>query len=154
MQSSSFINSLTIVPSSKSYPQGLIASAGKDTIIDVRQPGRAPDQNAERLLVGHAHNVCALDATADGTTLVSGGWDKQARIWNIEKGDTAVELKGHEASVWAVLSYDRDTIITGRYTALLWKKKMPCHGYRHMRTSLIRPRVRHEETADSPARLR
>ncbi|TKX24956.1 ubiquitin homeostasis protein lub1 [Elsinoe australis] len=113
VQSSSFVNSLAIVPPSKQYPQGLIASAGKDTVIDVRQPDAAPDQNAERLLLGHAHNVCTLDAASDGKHLVSGGWDAQARIWDIARGETMVELKGHEASVWAVMVYDDSHIITG-----------------------------------------
>ena len=70
------------MPPSNEYPQGLIASAGKDTIIDVRPPGVSADQNAERLLLGHAHNVCALDATSDGKRIISGGWDKQARVWD------------------------------------------------------------------------
>ncbi|KAG8623992.1 hypothetical protein KVT40_008968 [Elsinoe batatas] len=113
VQSSSFVNSLTVLPPSKQYPEGLIASAGKDTVIDVRQPGSAPDQNAERLLLGHAHNVCTLDAASDGLHLVSGGWDTQARVWDIERGETVAELKGHEASVWAVLVYDDQHIITG-----------------------------------------
>ncbi|KAF4555894.1 PUL domain-containing protein [Elsinoe fawcettii] len=113
VQSSSFVNSLAVLPPSKQYPQGLIASAGKDTVIDVRQPGAAPDQNAERLLLGHAHNVCTLAGASDGLHLVSGGWDAQARIWDIERGETVSELKGHEASVWAVMVYDDQHIITG-----------------------------------------
>ena len=113
VQASSFINSLTYAPPSKDYPEGLLVSAGKDTIIDVRQPGRPADHNAERLLLGHANNVCALDAASDGLTIISGGWDRQARIWNVEKGDTVAELKGHEASVWAVLAFDEKHIITG-----------------------------------------
>lgn len=112
VQSSSFINSLAVLPPSKEYPGGLVASAGKDTVIDVREPGAAPDSNAERLLLGHAHNVCTLDAPADGRHLVSGGWDKQARVWDIERAETVAELKGHEASVWAVLVYDDKHILT------------------------------------------
>ncbi|KAF2151992.1 putative polyubiquitin binding protein [Myriangium duriaei CBS 260.36] len=112
-QSSSFVNSLAFVPPSSHYTNGLIASAGKDTVIDVRQPGSAPDQNAERLLLGHAHNVCTLDAASDGRHLVSGGWDKQARVWDIDRGETVAELKGHDASVWAVLVYDDNHILTG-----------------------------------------
>lgn len=101
------------MPVSKPYPAGLIASAGKDTIIDIRQPGKPADQNAERLLLGHADNVCSLDAFTDGRHIVSGGWDSQARIWDLEKGETVVELKGHKANVWAVLAYDEKHIITG-----------------------------------------
>jgi len=91
----------------------LIASGGKDTIIDVRKPDSPSPQNAERLLVGHANNVCTLDGSSDGKTLISGGWDQQVRVWDIAQGETIKELKGHDASVWAVLSYDADHIITG-----------------------------------------
>lgn len=86
-------------------------SAGKDTIIDVRPPGHSPSDNAERLLLGHANNICALDAAPNGT-VVSGGWDAQARVWNVEQGECTAELKGHTAAVWAVLAYDENTIIT------------------------------------------
>jgi len=112
-QSSSFVNSLAFIPPSKAHPDGLIVSAGKDTIIDVRPPGRSPSDNAERLLIGHANNICALDVGANGTTIVSGGWDAQARLWDLEKGECTTEFKGHEAAVWAVLAYDEETIITG-----------------------------------------
>lgn len=113
LQSSSFVNTLTYAAPSPAYPDGLLVSAGKDTIIDVRRPGARPNDNADRLLLGHANNVCALDASVDGDTLVSGGWDKQARIWSIRKGECITELKGHGASVWAVMIYNQNTIITG-----------------------------------------
>lgn len=93
------------------YTDGLIVSAGKDTIIDVRPPGRAPSDNAERLLLGHANNICALDVGTNGT-IVSGGWDTQARVWHLESGECTAELKGHTAAVWSVLAFDDETIIT------------------------------------------
>lgn len=113
VQANSFINSLTYVRPSATYADGLIVSGGKDTIIDVRQPGKSPADNAERLLVGHANNVCSLDAFPQGHTFVSGGWDAQARVWSVDKGECTAELKGHGAAVWAVLAYDDSTIITG-----------------------------------------
>lgn len=111
VQSSSFVNSLAFLPPVGGYTEGLIVSAGKDTIIDVRPPGRSPSDNAERLLLGHANNICALDITPRGA-IVSGGWDAQARVWDLEKGECAAELKSHTAAVWGVLAYDNDTIIT------------------------------------------
>lgn len=114
VQSGSFINSLTYIHPSKEHPDGLIVSAGKDTIIEIREPGNAPDQNAFRLLLGHAHNVCALDVGMQGRMVVSGGWDKQARVWDVENGECVSELEGHEASVWAVLVFDDQHIITGK----------------------------------------
>ncbi|KAJ9666179.1 WD repeat protein Lub1 [Coniosporium apollinis] len=111
---SAFVNSLTYVPPSSVYPQGLVVSGGKDTIIEVRQPGKAPQDNADALLLGHSSNVCSLDVSEDGQIIVSGSWDQEARVWQVGKWEAAVTvLQGHEASVWAVLAYDRETIITG-----------------------------------------
>ena len=82
-------------------------------MVEVREPGRPPDADAERLLIGHAHNICSLDVSPDGTWIVSGSWDASARVWSIGKWETLAVLENHEASVWSVLAYDKDTIITG-----------------------------------------
>ncbi|KAL8699888.1 MAG: hypothetical protein Q9201_005752 [Fulgogasparrea decipioides] len=110
---SSFINAVAYCKPIKGYPDGLIVSGGKDTVIEVREPGREPDQNAEALLLGHAHNVCALDIDRYGTYIVSGSWDSSARVWRVGKWECDALLEGHQGSVWAVLAYDQDTIITG-----------------------------------------
>ncbi|MCJ1437000.1 hypothetical protein MMC27_006383 [Xylographa pallens] len=109
---SAFVNAVAYIPPSSTYQDGLIVSGGKDTIIEVRQPGKPPEDNAERLLMGHAHNVCALDVSADGGWIVSGSWDGSARIWSIGKWECEAVLEGHEGSVWGVLAYDKDTVIT------------------------------------------
>ena len=111
---SSFINAITYLPPTKSFPEGLIISGGKDTIIDARQPGRPPEDNAEALLLGHAHNVCALDVNPRDGFIVSGSWDGTGRVWRIGKWDCEAVLEAHGGSVWAVLAYDSDTIVTGR----------------------------------------
>lgn len=110
---SSFINAVTYLPSSENYREGLIISGGKDTIIEVRQPGKPPEENAEALLLGHSHNICALDASTDGEFVVSGSWDGSARVWRTGKWDCEALLEGHEGSVWTVLAYDSKLIITG-----------------------------------------
>ncbi|KAF1943858.1 phospholipase A-2-activating protein [Clathrospora elynae] len=108
-----FVNALAIVPPSADFPEGLIVSGGKDQIIDVRQPSKNLEDDAEALLIGHGNNVCALDVSEDGRYIVSGSWDTEARVWEVGKwGDSRV-LKGHDAAVWAVLAYDSNTIITG-----------------------------------------
>jgi phospholipase A-2-activating protein len=88
-------------------------SGGKDAIVEVRQPLKAPEDGADALLLGHTGNVCALDISEDGRTIISGSWDADARVWQVGKWDSSTVLKGHEGSVWAVLSYDKETIITG-----------------------------------------
>ncbi|KAL5614289.1 hypothetical protein BROUX41_004399 [Berkeleyomyces rouxiae] len=112
-QGSEYVNSLSYLPPSPLYGDGLAISGGKDTIIDVRSPVATPADNAERMLVGHGHNICTLDVSPQGKYLVSGGWDCQARVWPVEKWDTEFMLQEHELSVWAVLAYDESTVITG-----------------------------------------
>ncbi|CAG8285752.1 hypothetical protein PENNAL_c0007G09559 [Penicillium nalgiovense] len=108
-----FINSLAYVPPTPEFPEGLILSAGQDAIIEARQPGKGAEDNADAMLLGHGHNVCALDVSPDGKWVVSGSWDSTARLWRVGKWECDVVLEGHEASVWAVLAYDENTIITG-----------------------------------------
>ncbi|TVY48414.1 Ubiquitin homeostasis protein [Lachnellula occidentalis] len=108
-----FVNSVTYLPASAEYPEGLVISGGKDTLLDVRQPSKAPTDNAEALLVGHSSNICALDVDPAGRFIVSGGWDAEARIWPVGKWECQAVLRGHEGSVWGVVAYDSETIITG-----------------------------------------
>ena len=109
----SFINAIAFLPPSKTFPEGLIISGGKDSIIDVRQPGKPPEDNAEALLLGHAHNVCALDASVTDGFIVSGSWDGTGRVWAVGKWECDAVLEEHGGSVWAVLAFDSDTVITG-----------------------------------------
>lgn len=111
-----FINSLAYLPPTAEYPEGLVLSGGQDTIIEARQPGKGSDDNADAMLLGHSHNVCALDVSPDSRWIVSGSWDSTARIWKVGKWETDMVLDGHEGSVWAVLAYDKDTVITGTLT--------------------------------------
>ena len=133
---SSFINAITYLPPSKQFPEGLVISGGKDTIIEARQPGKPPEENAEALLLGHAHNVCALDVSPKGDYVVSGSWDSTARIWDVGKWDCSAILEGHGGSVWAVLAYDFDMVITGSLHLL------STHGL--LRTLTVQYRVRRQ----------
>ena len=118
LHGSAFINAITYLPPTSEYPDGLVISGGKDTIIEVRQLGKPPEDNAEALLLGHSHNVCALDACPDGGFVVSGSWDGSARLWRIGKWECEALLEGHGGSVWCVLAYNSDTIITGEYETM------------------------------------
>ncbi|KAF4466530.1 Ubiquitin homeostasis lub1 [Fusarium albosuccineum] len=111
---SEYINSVAVFPPSNDHPDGFVVSGGKDTIIEVKSPKAASSDNAERLLVGHAHNVCTLDVSPSGSYLVSGGWDGQARVWSSQKWETELMLSGHESmAVWSVVAIDDHTVLTG-----------------------------------------
>ncbi|OLN86566.1 Ubiquitin homeostasis protein lub1 [Colletotrichum chlorophyti] len=112
-QSSEFVNVVSYLQPSEPYPDGLVVSGGKDTIIEVKRPQAAPSDNAERLLIGHSQNVCSVDVSPKGTFLVSGGWDAQAIVWSTSKWEPELRLSGHDKSVWAVLALDEQTVITG-----------------------------------------
>ncbi|KAL1967630.1 hypothetical protein VTN77DRAFT_2887 [Rasamsonia byssochlamydoides] len=110
---SAFVNSLAYYPPTPEFPEGLIFSGGQDTIIEARQPGKAAGDNADAMLLGHGHNVCSLDVSPEGGWVVSGSWDATARLWRLGKWETEVVFEGHQGSVWAVLAYDKETVITG-----------------------------------------
>ncbi|KAL1957744.1 hypothetical protein VTO42DRAFT_5587 [Malbranchea cinnamomea] len=112
-QSSGFVNSLAYYPPTADFPDGFILSGGQDSIIEAKQPWKTTDADADAVLLGHGHNVCSIDVCPEGGWIVSGSWDSSARIWRVGKWETEVTLEGHNGSVWAVLAYDKDTIITG-----------------------------------------
>ncbi|KZV96146.1 PFU-domain-containing protein [Exidia glandulosa HHB12029] len=117
---SRYINSLTYIPPTADAPSGYVVTGGQDTVINVFS--LEPDAKDEPVysLLGHTENVCALDATPDGT-IVSGSWDRTARVW--KQFQPAFELKGHEQAVWAVLAIEDDQFLTGSAdkTIKLWK---------------------------------
>lgn len=93
-------------------------SGGQEPIVEARGPGKPADADADALLLGHSHNVCAIDVNAEAGYLVTGSWDQTGRIWTVGKWEDAVVLEGHKGSVWAVLAFDRDTVVTGLALAI------------------------------------
>ncbi|KAK5626729.1 hypothetical protein RRF57_002444 [Xylaria bambusicola] len=112
-QGSDFVNSLTCLPPSPTFPNGLAISAGSDAIIDARSITAGPSDNAERLLIGHAQNVCALALVPGAKFIASGSWDRTARIWSVENWENVVILEGHDGAVWDVLPLSENLIVTG-----------------------------------------
>ncbi|KAH7311816.1 WD40-repeat-containing domain protein [Rhexocercosporidium sp. MPI-PUGE-AT-0058] len=109
----SWMNTVAYLQPSIDFPDGLIISSGKDVVIDVRQPTKAAEEDADALLLGHSRDVCALDIDLAGKYIVSGSWDHDARVFPVGKWERSAVLRGHEGTVWAVLAYDQDTIVTG-----------------------------------------
>ena len=131
LNDTAFINSIAFIPPSADYPEGLAVSGGKEAIIQVRNPERPPESDPERMLLGHQSNVCALDTCADPKKpyVVSGSWDSSAMLWDVDKGESTATLEGHSGSVWAVLAYDHERVITGKFpdsTTVLSPLTMVC----------------------------
>ncbi|KAL6066248.1 F-box/WD repeat-containing protein 7 [Balamuthia mandrillaris] len=51
------------------------------------------------VLKGHRHWVHHCTFSGDGGRVVSGGWDKELRVWDAERGAALLSLKGHTARI-------------------------------------------------------
>ena len=75
------------------------------------------------LLKGHANVILGLSFSSGGKKLISGSFDKTARIWDVRSGKMLHELKGHTEFIYAVaFSPDGSKAITGSddETLKLW----------------------------------
>ena len=65
-------------------------------------------------LEGHRGGVRASGFSADGTRLVSGGYDGTVRVWDARTGDPLLTLEGHRGWVWASgFSADGTRLVSG-----------------------------------------
>jgi WD40 repeat protein/serine/threonine protein kinase len=65
-------------------------------------------------LRGHTDSVWSVAYSPDGKTLVSGGRDNKARLWDVATGQEQMTLSGHRGWVWSVaFSPDGKTLVTG-----------------------------------------
>ncbi|MEU3353735.1 serine/threonine-protein kinase [Streptomyces sp. NPDC037389] len=71
-------------------------------------------------LTGHTRDIGCLVFGPDGRTLVSGGFDKTARLWDAVTGRAITTFKGHTEWVMS-LAYSRDgrTLFTGSFDKTL-----------------------------------
>lgn len=90
----------------------MIAAGGKETFVYVKQVGEPLTDDAHRMLIGHAGNISCLAFTEDGSKIISGGWDNQVFLWDVEEGNVTAELSGHEGPIWGLLVYDNKFILT------------------------------------------
>src|SRR5262249_143457 len=72
---------------------------------------------------GHDGFVTSVDFSSDGNWVLTGSYDKTARLWDINTGLEVRRFTGHTDPVQSVaFSPDVKTVITGSYdkTARLW----------------------------------
>lgn len=103
-----YVSCLAVMPANETYPDGLIYTGSNDSKIRAYLPHSA---TPDHILEGHEANVASLFVSKN-QTLLSGSWDKTARVWLNKK--TVMTLKGHEGSVWCgVILSEIGLMITG-----------------------------------------
>ncbi|MDD2721807.1 MAG: hypothetical protein PHH47_10930 [Gallionella sp.] len=63
------------------------------------------DNSAPQVLHGHQGVISAIRFSADGKKLVSGGWDKTVRLWDVASGNQTGELSGQGGEIYSVDHY-------------------------------------------------
>ncbi|KAJ2809902.1 hypothetical protein H4S07_002989 [Coemansia furcata] len=104
-----YVNSVAAIAPTAEYPLGLIATGGADKTICLWDPSSLGQPSST--LAGHTDNVCALASSSDGRVLVSGSWDKTAKVW--VDGTCKHTLRGHQQAVWSVLVLSDGSVLTG-----------------------------------------
>ncbi|XP_053677354.1 phospholipase A-2-activating protein [Anopheles nili] len=103
---------------------GWVCTGSNDATICIYQyPGSTEPIG---VLKGHTSTVCALAAGHNATTIISGSWDKTAKIWTNAPGSmTNLTLVGHEAAVWAVACLPNGRYISGSAdkNIFVWNEK-------------------------------
>jgi serine/threonine protein kinase len=98
-----------IYQSSRSNPESSLSSS---TSPFVSPP--TTSSNSIKTLTGHFEGVNSLAISPDNRTIVSGGFDKTIKIWDLTTGKLIRTLTGHSDSVYSVaISPDGQTIISG-----------------------------------------
>ncbi|KAH3731128.1 hypothetical protein DPMN_057134, partial [Dreissena polymorpha] len=113
-----FVASVCCLPPDDKYPHGLIFTGSNDHTILAFTPD---SPQAVFKLTGHTGTVCSLAGGKFGT-LLSGSWDKTAKVWINQK--CVLTLEGHESAVWAVaIMPDLGVMLTGSAdkTIKVWK---------------------------------
>eukprot|EP00128_Syssomonas_multiformis_P010173 Colp12_sorted_trinity150504_noHs@3633 len=103
-----YIICVAYVPPSELFPDGAIATGGLDRTINVYN--HHTSNEPLMTLTGHNDAVSSL-AAISGTVIVSGSWDKTARVW--ANGQCVQTLEGHSLAVWSVLVLPDGDVLTG-----------------------------------------
>jgi WD40 repeat protein len=99
-----------------------IAGVNRDQITeDIAKKGNT----YYKIFDGHTGSVLSVAFSPDGNTIISGGKDMKARLWNLQGEELAV-YSGHTKEIWSSsFSHNGQYILTGSKdsTARLWDLK-------------------------------
>jgi len=85
-----FVQSILMLPGSR------VVSGGDNGYVNIHRVGQ---RSSQQRLEGHTGAVMCLDATSDGTELISGSVDHSVRVWDVESGRCRARVAGHSRSV-------------------------------------------------------
>jgi len=105
------VHALAVAPDRKSFATG--TDRGKITLY-------RRDLTAVTSWQGHGTGIDHLAYSPDGKTLVSGGWDRTAVLWDPTDGAKLRTFEGHKDNVWpAVFSPDGKRLVTASRDGLI-----------------------------------
>ncbi|CCD25791.2 Doa1p NDAI_0G00150 [Naumovozyma dairenensis CBS 421] len=118
--------------------RGIIFYSGQDSIVNGVLLSSNLEEDPIFTLVGHESNVCSLEMSNE--TLVSGSWDKTAKVW--QNGSLKYDLKGHEASVWCAKSFpgveNKYVSVSADQTIKIWENNVAIKTLGGIHTDVIR----------------
>lgn len=75
-----------------------------------------PSNNSVTTLTGHTSNVFCVSFSPDGSTLASGGFDRNVKLWNYITGQELSSIGSHSSTIYDVaFSPDGNTLASGSY---------------------------------------
>lgn len=109
---SSYVSSVCWLPPCEEFPDGLVVTGSNDKTIKCYN---IEDPFPVKTLIGHEDTVCSVVAARKPGQIISGSWDKTARVWSLRNigQSTSLILKGHQAAVWAAVELHNGTYATG-----------------------------------------
>jgi F-box and WD-40 domain protein CDC4 len=112
------INNQAVVTSLIMEGQYIVIALDNNKIHVFREDGKML-----RSLFGHVMGVWAL--CLKGDTLVSGGCDRDVRVWDLKTGQCTQILRGHSSTVRCLQMVDDDTAVSGSRdaTVRVWDVK-------------------------------
>ncbi|HZZ80657.1 MAG TPA: hypothetical protein VFE62_19295 [Gemmataceae bacterium] len=105
-----------------------LAAAGFDAVVRIfdctaKNPTDAKDQ---RLCEGHTSAICSLAFSGDGRMLLTGGFDRTARLWEAFSGRQIALCKGHVGPVTGVgLARDSRSFYSGSADTTIFAWNVP-----------------------------